>query len=304
MKKIPVGTGMMVPAMAVGCWRIGEKAPQEVEALISAAMEAELTFFDHADIYGGGAAEEAFGKAAKMLKLERSEIFLQTKCGIRQGFYDFSKEHILRSVEGSLRRLQTDYVDFLLLHRPDTLMEPDEVAQAFAELKTAGKVRCFGVSNFNPMQMELLSQATSEQLTINQLQFGVAHTGLIDSGLNVNIESDKAAMRDGSVLEYCRVKKILLQAWSPLQYGMFEGLYWANEKYGDLVKVVDELAAEKKVSRQALTIAWIMRHPAPIQPICGTTNATRLKDLASAAKVSLSREEWYRIYRAAGNVVP
>lgn len=304
MKTLSIGTGMTIPAMAVGCWRMSEKTNVEAQALIGTALELGLNFFDHADIYGGGASEERFGAAVHALGVERSQLLIQSKCGIRAGYYDFSKAHILNSVEESLHRSGTDYLDFLLLHRPDTLMEPDEVAEAFSALKNTGKVRFFGVSNFNPMQLELLQQATSERLMIDQLQFGVAHTGLIDADLNVNIRSEHALVRDGGALAYCRLKGILIQAWSPLQYGMFEGLYWNNPAYAELTHTIDEIAADKGVTRQALSMAWIMRHPAHIQPICGTTTPSRLRELAKADEVVLTREEWYRIYQSAGNPLP
>lgn len=303
MKQLHFGA-TTIPALAVGCMRIADKTPKEAQALVSAALDEGISFFDHADIYGGGKSEEVFAGAVRALGVRREDMFVQTKCGIRKGMYDFSKEHILASVEGSLKRLGTDYVDALLLHRPDTLMEPEEVAEAFALLRREGKVRAFGVSNFSPMQIEVLRQATGENLRFDQLQFGLAHTGMIDEGLNVNIACDLGATRTGGVLEYCRLNGIIIQAWSPFQYGMFKGVFWENPDYAQAVKELDELAAAYSITREAMAIAWILRHPAGMQVICGTTNAKRLLQLAKAVDVKITREEWYRVYLAAGNPLP
>ena len=235
----------------------------------------------------------------------REKMLIQTKCAIHDGIYDFSKEHILRSVEGSLRRLKTDYVDFLLLHRPDTLMEPEEVAEAFDVLRRSGKVRHFGVSNQKPLQMELLNRALDgEKLLIDQLQFSVCHTGMVDSGLNVNMKNSAAQDMDGSVLEYCRLNNVTIQPWSPFQYGFFEGVFIGSDRYPELNAVLDRIAEERGVTSSAVAIAWILRHPARMQPIVGTTNAARLKEICAASRVELSRAEWYEIYKAAGNRLP
>jgi predicted oxidoreductase len=234
----------------------------------------------------------------------REKMIIQSKCAIRKGYYDYSKEHILSSVEGSLKRLKTDYIDTLLLHRPDTLMEPEEVAEAFDELHSSGKVRYFGVSNHNPMQIELLNKYLNQKITINQLQFSIAHTGIIDSGLNVNMKIDPSINRDGSVLEYCRLKDITIQAWSPFQFGFFEGTFLDNDKFPELNTKINEIASAKGVTNTAIAVAWILRHPAKIQTVVGTTNIQRLKDVSKASEVNLSRQEWYEIYRAAGNKLP
>lgn len=304
MKKYHLSEGLSVPVLAVGCMRMSEKTPEEVCALVRAAMDEGIFFFDHADIYGGGQSEKIFAEAVRELGIARDEMLLQTKCGIRPGLYDFSAGHIVESVEGSLKRLGTDYMDVLLLHRPDTLMEPEEVSEAFDSLRRAGKVRHFGVSNFNPMQIELLKQAVGDALIIDQMQFGVAHTLMIDEGFNVNIANGQAASRTEGILEYCRLKKMLIQAWSPFQYGMFEGVFWSNPKYAGVVAELNALAEKYDVTREAMAVAWILRHPAHIQVICGTTNSARLRQLARAAEITMSREEWYRIYLAAGNSLP
>ncbi|MGB9682757.1 MAG: aldo/keto reductase [bacterium] len=298
------GEKMKASEISLGCMRIADKPIKEVKELINTALEEGINFFDHADIYGGGKSEEVFAEAIEMGPSIREKIIIQTKCGIRKGYYDFSKEHILESVDGSLRRLKTDYIDILLLHRPDTLMEPEEIAEAFSILHTSGKVRNFGVSNFHPMQIELLSKYLNQRIIVNQLQFSIAHTGMIDFGFNVNMKVDQAINRDGSVLEYCRIKNITIQAWSPFQYGFFEGTFMGSSKFKELNSKIDEIAKEKKVPSIAIPIAWILRHPAKIQSIVGTTNPSRVKEICKASDIELTREEWYELYRSVGNKLP
>ena len=305
MKKINIGGGAFdASEISLGCMRIAGLSRQEASVLINTAIEEGIDFFDHADIYADGKAEETFSQVTKMNPGLREKIFIQTKCGIRKGYFDFSKEHILESVDGSLKRLQTDYLDVLLLHRPDTLMEPEEVAEAFTILHDSGKVRYFGVSNQNPMQIELLSKYLKQKLIINQLQLSITNTGMIDSGLNVNMKIDRSIDRDGSILEYCRLKDITIQAWSPFQFGFFEGVFLNHPQFPELNRKIDALVEVKGIPNTAIDIAWILRHPAKIQPIVGTTNVQRLKDICRASQVTLSREEWYEIYRAAGNKLP
>ena len=296
-------SGLTVPTVAVGCMRISDMKEKEIRAFIDTAMEKGANFFDHADIYGGGKCEEVFGKAVPASL--REKIFIQTKCGIVPGkMFDFSYEHIVSSVEGSLRRLGTDYVDVLLLHRPDALMEPEEVARAFSELKESGKVHHFGVSNQNPYQMELLQSALDMPLCANQLQFGIMHAPMIQSGINVNMYNESGVNRDGSVLDFCRLNKITIQPWSPMQYGFFEGCFIDNEKFPALNKKLGEIADKYGASKTAIAFAWILRHPAKMMPVTGTTNLKRLSDCLDAADIRLTREEWYEIYKAAGNILP
>ncbi len=303
MYKIEFGkSGMMVPTVAVGCMRIKNMSESEASAFVNTALENGANFFDHADIYGGGRSESVFGKA--IVSIPREDIIIQTKCGIRQGQFDFSYEHIVNSVEGSLSRLKTDYIDVLLLHRPDALMEPEEVARAFDTLKSSGKVRHFGVSNQNPYQMRLLQNYLDMPLCANQLQFSIMHTPMIQSGINVNMYNDSAINRDGGVLDYCRLNKITIQPWSPMQYGFFEGSFIDNEKFPQLNETLDKLAKEYNVTKTTIAFAWILRHPAKMQPITGTTNLTRLADCIKATEIRLTREQWYEIYRAAGNILP
>ncbi len=304
MKRITVGGKISASAVAMGCMRITDsKVP--LDELIGTALELGIDFFDHADIYGGGKCEEVFGNYLSSNPSLREKITIQTKCGIRRGCYDFSKEHIIKSVEGSLRRLRTDYVDILLLHRPDTLMEPEEVAAAFDELESSGKVRFFGVSNHNPMQIELLKTAVKQPLIIDQLQFSLPESGLVTSGLNVNMKNAESQMHDGSALEYSRIKGITIQAWSPFQGGFFEGPYIGNrEKYPALNEKLDELAAEYDATPTAVASAWILRHPADIQLISGSVSPARIREIAAGADIVLSREDWYSLYLAAGFRLP
>ncbi|MDA3955752.1 aldo/keto reductase [Oceanispirochaeta sp.] len=306
MKKIPLGTsGLEVPAIAVGCMRINGLEKSEAEGFIQTAIEGGATFFDHADVYGGGDCEAIFAEAAHMNNDKREKIFLQSKCGIRPDVaFDFSKEHILASVEGSLSRLRTEYLDVLLLHRPDALVEPEEVAEAFNILHESGKVRHFGVSNQNPMQIQLLKKFVKQPLVANQLQLSITNANMITQGLHVNMLDDGAVNRDASVLDFCRLNDITIQPWSPFQFGFFEGVFLDNEKFPELNKKIDEIAGKYGVSNVTITFAWLLRHPAKMQPVTGTMNRQRLKDCIKAMDISLTREEWYEIYLAAGNILP
>lgn len=305
MRTIKLGTSSLeVPVVAVGCMRINSLDKPAAERFVQTALEEGANFFDHADIYGGGACEEVFAEAIHMTDDVREKIVLQSKCGIRQGSFDFSKEHILASVDGSLKRLKTDYLDVLLLHRPDTLVEPEEVAEAFDQLQSSGKVRHFGVSNQNPMQIQLLKKHVKQPIVANQLQLSITNAKMISSGINVNMENDSAVNRDGSVLDFCRLHDITIQPWSPFQYGFFEGVFLGNDKFPELNQKIDEIASKYSVTNTTIAIAWLLRHPAQMQPVTGTMNTRRLKDCCKAADIRLTREEWYEIYRAAGNVLP
>lgn len=297
-------TNLSIPEIGMGCMRIVElENADAVKSWVDTALENGINFFDHADIYGKGRCEELFGKV--LTPSLREKIILQSKCSIRPGIaFDFSKEHILNSVDGILKRLNTEYLDILLLHRPDALIEPEEVADAFRILKENGKVHHFGVSNQTPMQMELLSKYCDEPLLINQLQLSIAHCPMINSGINANMYNDSGINRDGGVLEYCRLKDITIQAWSPFQYGMFEGIFLGNEKFAELNKVIDNLAEKYNVTNSAIAVAWILRHPAGIQTIVGTTNKDRIAQISKASEIRLTREEWYALYMAAGNKLP
>ena len=290
--------------IALGCMRIVDLTNPEIYTLVHTALDEGINFFDHADIYGGGQSEAKFAEALNLTPRLRENMILQSKCGIRRGSFDFSKEHILESVDDSLKRLRTDYLDMLLLHRPDALVEPEEVAEAFTILEDSGKVRYFGVSNQNPMQIELLVKFAKQPLVINQLQLSITNTGMIDAGINVNMQINSSIDRDGSILDYCRLKEITIQPWSPFQYGFFEGAFLDNDKFPELNRKINEIASSWGVTNTAIAIAWLLRHPAHMQPIVGTTNPGRVRDICKASDVKLSRQEWYEIYLAAGNKLP
>lgn len=304
MKQITLGkSGLSVPTVAVGCMRIRNLSEREVEEFVDGALALGANFFDHADIYGGGRSEELFGLALR--RLDREKLLIQSKCGICPGGrYDFSYDHIVSSVEGSLKRLGTDYLDVLLLHRPDILMEPEEVARAFSHLKETGKVRHFGVSNHNPYQIALLQNALDVPLCANQLRFGVMHTPMIDSGVHVNTHNDAGVERDGGVLDFCRLNGITVQPWSPMQFGFMEGCFIDHERFPLLNETLEKIGARYGVSKTTVAFAWILRHPAKMQPVTGTTKLSRLAECVRAADVVLTCEEWYEIYRAAGNKLP
>lgn len=305
MKQIALGTSnLTVPTLAVGCMRLTSLSKIEAETFIRSSMDIGLNFFDHADIYGGGKCEEHFADAIDMNATIREQMIIQSKCGIRPGMFDFSKEHILNSVDAILKRLNTDYLDILLLHRPDALVEPEEVAEAFDQLEQSGKVKHFGVSNQNPFQIELLKKYVKQPIVANQLQLSITNATMITNGFNVNMLNDSAVGRDGSILDYCRLHDITIQPWSPFQYGFFEGVFLDNDKFPELNKKIDEIAAKYNVSNTTIAIAWLLRHPAKMQPVTGTMNLERLKDCAVAANITLTREEWYSILIAAGNILP
>lgn len=290
--------------IGIGCMRIGGMSSEEIDTLITTALDCGINFFDHADIYSCGKSEELFGEWLEKNKDRRSELVIQSKCGIRKGYYDFSKDYILESVDNILKRLKTDYLDILLLHRPDALMEVEQIAEAFNILKDEGKVRAFGLSNVNAIQMELIQSELDQSILINQLQFSLAHTGLIDSGINANHPSMAGEARDGGTYEYCRLNNIIIQAWSPLQYGFFEGTFLGSDKYPELNEVINRLADKYDVKAEAIAIAWILRLPMGIQAIVGTTNPERIKNIAKGSDIELTKVEWYELYRVAGNQLP
>lgn len=304
MKNIKIGDKFEASAISLGCMRMSDLGNKEVDAILDTAIENGINFFDHADIYGGGRAEKVFGEYLKRHKGQRERMMIQTKCAIHDGQFDFSKEHILKSVDGSLMRLGVDYIDVLLLHRPDTLMEPEEVAEAFEVLETSGKVKYFGVSNQNMMQMELLKTEVKQPLIINQLQFSVTEAGMVTSGMNVNMKNPESVMHDGGFLEYSRIKNITIQAWSPFQYGFFEGNFVDNEDFPELNKKLLEIGEKYSLTKTGVAAAWILRHPANMQLIAGTMNPEHLKEICKASDVKLTRSEWYEIYRSAGHMLP
>ena len=300
-------TNIEASNIVMGCMRIADMPLNDIETLVRTAMEQGINFFDHADIYANGKSEEVFAQAIQMNDDIREQMILQSKCGIntKDNLYDFSKQHILQSVDGILKRLKTDYLDILLLHRPDPLMEPQEVAEAFDLLQSSGKVRHFGVSNFTPLQIELLKKDVKQPIIANQLQFSVAHTPLIDSGVAFNMGNDQAINRDSGILEYSRIHDITIQAWSPYQAGFFAGPFLGDvEKFPELNQLIQAIAQKYDVTDTAIAAAWITRHPANIQVVLGTTNVGRLVDACAGSDIPLTRKEWYDIYKAAGNMIP
>ncbi|GEQ49055.1 aldo/keto reductase [Tetragenococcus koreensis] len=304
MKQVKFGsTGIEVPSVVLGCMRMNSAAdPAQV---IQTAVDNGITFFDHADIYGKGECEQIFAKNLAKTSIKREDLFIQSKCGIVPGeMYDFSKNHIIEAVNSSLERLQTDYLDSLLLHRPDTLMEPEEVAAAFDELATQGKVRHFGVSNHNPAQIKLLQSVVKQPLVANQLQFGLMHTGMIDEGLYVNRKEEQANVRDGEILEFSRLENMTIQAWSPYQASSVKEVFIDNVRFPELNQKLDELAEKYNTTPNGLASAWVLRHPANMQVIAGTMNIQRIEEIAQASEIQLSRKDWYQLYLAAGNKLP
>jgi len=300
-------SGLQASNISLGCMRMASLSSERATEVIATAYESGINLFEHADIYGGGTSEEIFAKGLHDAGIKREDILLQTKCGIRpdMGMFDFSKAHILNSVDKSLKRLDTDYIDILALHRPDTLMDPAEVAEAFDILQSSGKVRQFGVSNQNVMQMELLSKYVKQKLIVNQLQFSIMHTPMIDAGFNVNMQRDERSIdRDGGILEYTRINDITIQAWSPYQYGFFSGVFVDNPEFPELNAKLEEIGNKYGISKTAVATVWILTHPARMQVVVGTMNVARIRDISAASAIKLTRQEWYDIYRAAGNVLP
>ncbi|MBS6561249.1 MAG: aldo/keto reductase [Clostridiales bacterium] len=306
MRTIELGkSNMQVPVIASGCMRMNGLHEKQAASFIEKALSLGVNFFEHADIYGKGECEKIFSKAIDMKPSVREKIILQSKCGIVPGkMYDLSKEYILKSVDEILKRLQTEYLDVLALHRPDALVEPEEVAEAFRILKESGKVRHFGVSNHKPLQMELLRKYLDEPLVTDQLQFSITNSSMVENGLEVNMTTKGAVDRDGSVLDYCRFHDITIQTWSPFQYGFFEGVFLNNEKFPELNQILEEIATRYEVTPTTIATAWILRHPAHMQVIAGTMNEKRLEEICKASEITLSREEWYQIYLAAGHMLP
>lgn len=310
MKKVFLGKiGMEVPSVVLGCMRLSGMSDNDMNHMIHTALEMGVNYFDHADIYGGGASEEVFGRAFAMDgSLKREDMILQSKCGIdiwsETSNYNSSKDYIVNAVDGILKRLKTEYLDVLLIHRPDALVEPEQVAEAFDLLESSGKVRHFGVSNHRPMQIELLKKCVKQELVANQLQFSIPVSNMVAAGLEANMTSDGAMDRDGSVLDYSRLHDMTIQAWSPFQMPEWKGPFLGSEAYGELNRVIDELAEKYGVSPTAIATAWITRHPANMQVIAGTTSEKRLAEIVAGAGITLTHQEWYRLYLAAGHILP
>lgn len=304
------GTDLVAPAIVTGMMRIQEKSDAEVRALYEASLAAGIDFFDHAAVYGKDmhGCELRFAEALKLTPSERDAITLQTKVGIvREAgpYFDFSYDAIVSSVDRSLAALGTDRLDILLLHRPDALVEPEEVAKALDAVHSAGKVRYFGVSNHSPAQIELLGKYANQPLVANQLQLSITHADLITQGMSINMGGlDQSVDRTIGTLDYCRLHDITIQAWSPFQAGFFDGPFLGNPKFPELNAVIDRLAAAYAVPVEAIATAWITRHPAQMQVVLGTTTPERVTAAAKGADIVLTKVEWYELYRAAGHIVP
>ena len=299
-------SGVEASRVALGVMRFAwGKTQEDATEAVRTALECGVSFFDSADIYGMGKSSQMLGQALRDLSVPREDIFIQTKGSIRPGVcYDFSKEHLMAALEGELQALGVDYVDFYLLHRPDPLVDLDEFAEVVDEMISSGKVRHLGVSNMGPWQVEMLQSVLEGHLEVNQLQFGLGHTQAISSGLHVNMPDDAACERGSGVIEHARLRRMTVQAWSPYQFGVFEGCFIGHEKFGELNAKLDEIAAAHGTTSTAIATAWILRHPAQIQVICGSTSPEHIREACAAADIDLTREEWWELYKAAGNDLP
>lgn len=304
-------TDLVAPSVVLGLMRIAEKSDDEVRDLVRTARDAGIDFFDHADIYGPTyhASERRFAEALQLSPAERAQVTIQTKAGIVRGeraqYFDFSYDHLVTSAEESLKALGTDYLDVFLLHRPDALAEPEEVARAFDSLHSSGKVRHFGVSNHTPGQIEVLKTAVEQPLIVNQLQLSVTHAPIIAQGLAANMQGlSQSSDLDGGVLDYSRAHGMTVQAWSPQRASFSGGPILGNPDYPDLNAAIERLAGRYGVPPIAILTAWITRHPANIQVVLGSTNPSRVADAARGADVPLAREDWYELLAAAGYTIP
>ncbi|WP_026909329.1 aldo/keto reductase [Paucisalibacillus globulus] len=309
--------GITTSRLVLGCMGFGGGWDQatyikedilKAEKAIDAALSNGITMFDHADIYTIGKAEKVFGEILKSRPELRKDIVLQSKCGIRfaddknPGRYDFSKNYILDSVDGILKRLNTEYLDILLLHRPDPLMEPEEVAEAFETLKKTGKVNHFGVSNMSASQIQFLNAYCSEPMIVNQLNMSLKHIDWLEQGILVNQQEGTGVNFPDGTMEYCRLADVQIQAWAPLANGIYSGRTIENPSESELatIELVKKLALEKETSTEAIVLGWLMRHPAMIQPVIGTTNPERIQKCQDAIRQAelMTREEWYSLYTA------
>ena len=309
MKIISVVNGPKnISAIVQGCMRMPALSKEDAAKVIRTAYDCGINFYDHATCYGeNGEAETRFAEAFPLTGIKREDIFIQSKCGLcfDRNEFDWTKENILQSVDDSLRRLKIEYLDALLLHRPDVLYDPEDVADAFNILEHAGKVRHFGVSNLVPMQIELLKKYVKQPLVFNQVQLSLEQSQLIDQALYMNNKTTEFSVnRDGNALDYCRLHDITIQAWSPLQIGMFGGTFIDNPDFPELNKALEKIAEREGASKTAVAIAWILRHPAKMQAIIGTMNPEHIKDACKAADVNLSHHDWYELYLAAGKYLP
>jgi len=319
-KQMPlIQRGITSSRLAIGCmgfggsWDASESYTtdhvKQFEAVVDAALSIEINFFDHADIYTRGKAERIFGEILKDKPSLRDSLIIQSKCGIQladgilPGRYNFSKDHLLSSVDGILDRLSTEYIDILLLHRPDPLLEPEEVAEALHILKSTGKVKYFGVSNMHTAQMRYIKQALADDLIVNQLHLSLEHHDFIDQGLLVNRREGSSTNFEQGLMEYMQLDNIQIQAWGPLAQGRYTGASRQQTTEAELLtaQLISKLANEKETTKEAILLGWLMRHPAMIQPILGTTNAERVLACQDAERQAslMSRDEWWELYSTA-----
>ncbi|GIF04986.1 aldo/keto reductase [Actinoplanes siamensis] len=306
MRTVPLGvTGRAVPNVVLGMMRIADRTDDEIRALVRAARDADVDFFDHAAVHGSRQhhCEERFAEALRLTPSARAEITIQTKAGIvRDGSCDSSYDHLVSSTEESLRALRTDYLDVLLLHGPDALVEPEEVARAFDDLESAGKVRAFGVCDHTPPRIELLRTAVRQPIVVNQLQLSMTHAPGVAADLAGT--GHPVALDGGGVLDYCRVHRITVQAWSPFEAGFCTGTVLDSLEYADLNAVADRLGERYGVPAIAIATAWITRHPGGMQVVLATAAPERVTGAAQGSDVPLTRAEWYELSRASGHRAP
>ena len=290
--------------LGLGCMRLANLTIEKAEQLISFALDNGITLFDHADIYGSRKCEALFGEVLKRNPDFRKQMIIQSKCGICKGYYDLSKEHIIKQVEESVRLLNCEYLDILLLHRPDALVDYDEVNEAFNYLYDKGLVKEFGVSNMNPIQIELYNKKLNHKIKHNQVQLSLVHSHMISEGLFVNMSEKESPIRSGNLIEYSMLKDISLQAWSPLMASWDDGTFIDNKKYEQLNKKLEEVATKYNVTKNCIAISWVLRHPANIIPIVGTTSIIHLDEMIKANNIKLTREEWYGLYLSSNHMLP
>lgn len=293
-----------VSTIGIGCMRIANMSTQQADTFFRTGLDAGINFIDEADIYGGGKSEEVLGSVLQSDPQLRDQLFIQSKCGICEGYFDFSKEHILNSVDGILTRLKTDHLDSLLLHRPDVLMDVNEVSEAFDILYKQGKVLSFGVSNMSSGHISYLQKNISQKLTVNQLQVSCVHTPIIDGLFHEDMLDESSIKHDSNILPYMQTNNIGLQVWSPLQKGYFEGVFLKDERYKKLNDLLTEIGKEYNVTADTIAYAWLLRIPCQTQVIVGTTKPERLVSAAQATDITLTRKQWYNIYTASGKILP
>ncbi|MCF3137852.1 aldo/keto reductase [Paenarthrobacter sp. AR 02] len=287
----------------------------QAAAVIDAARGIGVELFDHADIYRSGKSEAVFGEVLSRSQGLRENIQLQTKCGIRLGergldtHYDLSREAILERVNGSLKRLQTDYVDLLLLHRPDPLMDPHEVAAAVGQLMAEGKVRQLGVSNMSGAQIAFLQDELETPIVANQLEMSLLRRDWVESTVLVNHPEGSGYSFPHGTVEYCVANGVELQAYGSLAQGRYTGAPSAEFSPAESATAdkLAQLAAGKNTTPESVLLGWLMKHPAGISPVVGTTNPARIQACADSASVAagMSRAEWYGLWVSArGNNIP